>query len=246
MMPLVSNGLGTLTTLHPRIIGYHMVTVNPKEWKIGRQAIIVAVSGRTQSEEICQQLDKILRWVSTTPFGSPELPLVNKRPASSRSPRFGRFNIPAIHWLGSTQAASNHGRIAFFPPNALIMSGRSNVFSGQGKSFTLSRTALAVMTVSISPSRRLDLIAAGPAVKFRLTGVLPAHRIAKFAILPPAPGGSTTPMRCSGIVRRIWRESAAAAASNAPALTSRRPTERSTISKRQGRRASPRTTSRPR
>src|SRR5690606_12736410 len=95
----VSSGLGTETTRHPRSIGYQSVTVNPNEWKIGRHASMVAVSGRIDSDEICQQFARMLRCVSATPFGSPELPLVNRRPASWLSPRLGNRRRFANHWF---------------------------------------------------------------------------------------------------------------------------------------------------
>ena len=78
---------------------------------------------------------------------------------------------------------------------------RSSVRSGQGKSGTLARTRSAEMTVFTSDMRRLDSLAARPAVKLKFTGTLPAHSTARLAMVAPAPGGSTMPTRFSGTVR---------------------------------------------
>ena len=188
----------------------------------------------------------MLRCVSTTPFGSPELPLVNSTLASARSPRFGSPSRRAHHWFGSTHAASSHGTSARRPPHASSSAFRSTVRGGQGKLGSFARTASAVITVAMPPILRLCSSAARPAVKLRFTGTLPAAMIARLAMNGPTPGGSTTPTRASGTVARRRRDSTAAAAKSCPHFNSRRPTARSTTSRRHGCFVSVRTHSRPR
>ena len=242
----VSSGLGMVTTFEPRSSGYQSVTVKPKLWKTGRHASKVHDSGRIESDEICAQLARMLRCVRATPLGSPELPLVNSRPASARSPTFGTPSRPAHHWLGSSQAASSHGSIARLPPAASISVLRSSVRSGQGKLGTLGRIASAEITVFTPPSRRLVSRAARPAVKFRFTGTFPAQSTARLAMNAPAPVGSTIPTRCSGTVARIRRDNTAVAAYSWPQVSSRRCSVRSTIASRPGCFVIDRTHSRPR
>ena len=150
--------------------------------------------------------------MSTTPLGSPELPLVNNSPASSRSPVLGKPSRSAHHWFGSNHAAISHGNIARFPPHAKISVFRSSVRSGNGKLGIFARIASALITVTIPPSLRLASTPAREVVKFKFTGILPADSTARLAMNAPAPGGKTIPTRFSWIVSLIRRESAAAAA----------------------------------
>jgi hypothetical protein len=93
------------------------------------------------------------------------------------------------------------------------------VRSGQGKFGTFAFNASAEITVAMPPKRKLVSRADRPAVKFRLTGILPAQVTARFAMNAPAPGGSTIPTRFSGTVSRIRRENTAAAAKSWPQVS---------------------------
>ena len=99
---LNSSGDGNVTTETLRSTGYHNVTVNPKLWKIGRLATILSFSGNSREVSICRQLPSMLRCVRITPFGSPELPLVNNKPASAFLPFAGTFKILARSFPGIT------------------------------------------------------------------------------------------------------------------------------------------------
>src|SRR6201747_1369388 len=48
----VSSGLGNVIILQPRNSGYQSVTVEPKAWNTGRHAIMMAVFGKIESDEI--------------------------------------------------------------------------------------------------------------------------------------------------------------------------------------------------
>src|SRR6478609_679972 len=66
--------------------GNQRVTVQPNEWNSGRQPRIDELRGRLRRVANWQTLARTLRWLRTTPFGSPEEPEVNSSAASS-SPR---------------------------------------------------------------------------------------------------------------------------------------------------------------
>src|SRR5437868_3886734 len=75
----------------------------------------------------------MLRCVSTTPFGSPELPLVKSKPASVRVANPSNLKRFATTWVGNSHAARSQGNIARLPPAAASSARQSHVCSGQGE-----------------------------------------------------------------------------------------------------------------
>ena len=67
----------------PKTSGSMTPTVSPKEWTTGR--ILNTLSSRPKSMRAaaCAAFASILRWESTTPFGTPSDPDVNKIAAQS-------------------------------------------------------------------------------------------------------------------------------------------------------------------
>ncbi len=187
----------------------------------------------------------MFRWVSTTPLGSPVLPLVNSSPASRSPPSFGTPANRTSQPAGNTTASRDQKTAAFF--SSLSQTARSSFRSVRGKcSFTFSSITLAVITAFRPACRTADSAAARPEVKLRFTGVLPASTQARLAIAPPAPGGSRIPTRPSGTSRFSLRARARPAPSNTPARILLPPMPASTSTGRVEPRAKPRTQARPR
>jgi hypothetical protein len=62
----------------------------------------------------CVTFEIRFRCVSTTPFGSPELPLVNSNAASASPPDDGSFSSEHNAGTGSNRSSSSHFRIPIF------------------------------------------------------------------------------------------------------------------------------------
>ena len=86
--------------------GYQSVTVQPKLWKNGRHASTVSFVPRFSMSANCETLPRRLRWLSTTPFGSPLEPLVKSTTASSRSPMRGMPSSARQHPRGQSRATT--------------------------------------------------------------------------------------------------------------------------------------------
>ena len=140
----------------------------------------------------------MFRCESTTPFGSPELPLVKSSAASSSPPCAGTPMSEGTHRAGN--ARTTPSRQATCPRgNACSSAAISQTRSPHGKSANFSESfalkASAVMTRSTSARRRHDCTCSRPNVKLRLTGVLPAKTHAKLATAAAMPGGKTMATR---------------------------------------------------
>ena len=196
------------------MIGNHSVTVQPKLWKNGSEAITPSFGCRFTISRNWEMFARTFRWDNTTPFGSPLEPLVNSSTASSCPPRRGRPRCRVNAHHGSTATAARHSPIFFF--NGGSTSSNRTRCSGHGNCSIFRSTSLAVMTVRISARRIADCSASRPAVKFRLTGTFPASSTARFASTAPLLGGSTMPTRFSGIIRRTSFDNTMAAASRVP------------------------------
>ena len=152
------------------------------------------------------------RWLSTTPFGSPELPLVKSSTASSWPPPDGRRSSARSTRHGSRKTSIRQSAILFF--NGGKISSSRSTSSGQGKSGSRFITGPAVMACRMPAMRMAASSEARPEVKFRFTATFPARVTAAFAITAALPGGSTMAMRFSGPCK--VRARAMAAASTVP------------------------------
>ena len=147
---------------------------------------------------ICARLARMFFSLSGMPLGVPVLPLEKSSVASSSGFRL------AHHQFFSTPAGNIFDRIivhAICGFRALRISFTSQKLAasaGQGKSFSRSRAAAALRTTRTLAIFIHAAAALPPAAKFTFTLLLPASATARLAIHPPAPGGSTIPMRASG------------------------------------------------
>ncbi len=169
-------------------------------------------SARSRREPNWQTLARTLRWLRTTPLGSPEEPEV-KRSAASSLPR----RLPMPKMTERTEA----GRIFVRATQVMIFFlrvGRTrsmkmrSLLGGHGKEETFLTNGSAVMKRSTSACLMEDLMASGPAVKLRLTGVFPAKTTARLAMSPARPGGRTMATRGFSVSLRMKREKTRAAA----------------------------------
>ena len=209
-----SSGFGYVTTRTPPMIGKSRQTVAPKLWKNGSAPKITSLAPRSSMSPNWRVFASRLRWVSATPLGSPLLPLVKSRNASSRSPWRGMPAMRPSSPAGSTFERRNH----FTAPRLMssLSPSSSMTYAGHGNSFSLSRTAPAVIAVPMPALRMDDSSAAVPAVKLRFTGIFPAKSTARFASIAGAPEGRTMPTRFSGTFLRMMSANESAAASRRP------------------------------
>ena len=164
----------------------------------------------------------MLRCVSTTPFGTPVLPLEKMMAATGSSPPPGTNSRPRIH-AGRTYAATS---IHTFDIVAIcaMMSSRYTI-PGTGSMPAFDRNSRDVRIVLMRHCSIADAIVSGPAVKFRFTATLPASDTPMFASAPPTDAGSSRPILGScGNRRRTQRESSSDATSARPNV-SRLPVE---------------------
>ncbi len=115
------------------MMGYQSVTVQPKLWKSGRQPRMRSPDSRLRREPNWQTLASTLRWVSTTPLGSPLLPLVKSSTASELPPFFGTPSIVASTEAGSSLERTNQRAMALFFWGRRRSMNVSCRFGGQGK-----------------------------------------------------------------------------------------------------------------
>ena len=141
-----------------------------------------------------------------TPFGSPDVPLVKSKTASSCPPLFGKSSQRDKTLCGVRMLAIHQNEIFVFSLGN--SSSSKTVFRGHGKFGRRSRNCVAVTAVSISASRIAQVIASDDAVKFRPTGTLLASAVARLATTAPLPAGNTMASRFSGKCFRKCRPSA--------------------------------------
>ena len=73
------SGEGWKITLIPAINGSSAPTVRPKQWKVGSGLNTMSVSGLSPiCARTCSTFAMTFSWLSTTPFGSPSVPEVNR------------------------------------------------------------------------------------------------------------------------------------------------------------------------
>ena len=141
----------------------------------------------------CATLPTILWCERMTPFGSPEVPLVKSKTASSCPPLLGKSSQRDKRVCGMRMLAIHQNRIFIF--NLGSSSSSKTMFCGHGRFGKRSRNCVAVTAVSISASRIAQVIASDEAVKFRPTGTLFASAVARFATTAPFPAGNTMASR---------------------------------------------------
>ena len=142
-----------------------------------------------------QTFASTLRWLNTTPFGSPDEPEVKSSVASSLPRRLLRPNINPRTADGRIFEMMPHVMIFFLRVGSTRSMKMRSRLGGHGNEETFLTNGSAVMNRSTSAWRMLDLIASWPAEKFRFTGVLPAKTTARFAMSPAFPGGRTIATR---------------------------------------------------
>ncbi len=166
------------------------MAVQPNEWKRGRQPRRDSLSWSSPS--------LLLNWhtlasrflcVSGTPFGEPDDPDVKSRTASSSPPDLSILAKRAIMSTGNILDTITQRLIDFLMVGRIRSTCMRSLTGGQGKSLTFLTNGSAVINLSTSACAMLDLMASWLAVKFMLTGTLPAKMTARFAIRPPIPGG---------------------------------------------------------
>ena len=175
--------------------GNQSVTVEPNEWKSGRHPSIDECAGRSSREPNCETLARTLRWLSATPFGSPEEPDVKSRTASSLPRRVLSLRNLLISDAGRIFEMTAQRMIFFLRLGiARSMKIRSRL-GGHGKLGTRRTKGSAVMKRSTPDWRIAERTASGPAVKLKFTGIFPAKMTARLAMRPALPGGSTIATR---------------------------------------------------
>jgi len=103
----VSSGLGTVTTWQLRKIGYQIVAVQPKLWKTGRHAIIVALSGRIARDEIWAQLAMMFAMREHHALGLAGAAAGEQQDGLVVSPTSGRpSSAGTIGWAAATPRAA--------------------------------------------------------------------------------------------------------------------------------------------
>ena len=83
---------GTLTIFTPSHKGSNVVTVKPREWKIGNEFKITSSFLKFNKSLIWRILVSRFLWVNSMPFGSPSLPLLNKIVAVSSKLTSAKLN----------------------------------------------------------------------------------------------------------------------------------------------------------
>ena len=163
-----SVGSATLTILIPSQSGNKVVTVKPKEWKIGNEFKITSSLWKLSNSLTCLMLVSKFLWLMSMPFGSPSLPLLNKITAVSFK-RISSKCINLIHHAGANNAVS----IAFtFSPlvNCFAISSACNNLPAKTSSkqkpfaFNLLRNFSAEITCSISALASAFAITSGLSV----------------------------------------------------------------------------------
>lgn len=153
---------------------------------------------------------RTLRWLRGTPFGSPEEPEVKRRMASSLSRRVWRPRRVMRREAGRSFVRRAHFTMSFLSSGMVRSMKMRSLLGGHGKAETLRTKGSAVMKRSTSAWRMEERMALWEAVKLRLTGIFPAKRTARLAIMPPLPGGRTMATLGLSVSLRMWRERAMA------------------------------------
>ncbi|OLC83469.1 MAG: hypothetical protein AUH72_04350 [Acidobacteria bacterium 13_1_40CM_4_65_8] len=161
---------------------------------------------------------RMLRCDSITPFGTPVLPL-EKMTVASESTSFSCTNSRLIAAAGNTDVAS--ATPIFAGPDVCSSKSSRNTMPGISSRPAFDRNTREVRIVRMPQRSTAAVIASRPAVKFKLTGALPAMVVAIFASAPPTDAGSRRPMRSSPAVRRrMMRESSRLPMSARPNVSS--------------------------